>query len=142
MNLLFEIAPEDPRRGKKRKRAKAAPAAVEAPPPLVVPLLRTLGTTGDHSCGRCQAEYADIIDYDRRDSLVACAFCGQMEWVRLPPRPAAAEWVFPLGIHEGKTVAEAFAVDPEYVQWAATQSPSETFRDRCRSWLDSQNVRF
>jgi hypothetical protein len=152
MKYLFEVAPDEGQRKRTSKRPAAAPAPVDegdvvaskyAPPsprPEAV-----IGTIDDDTyvCPhpRCGAGAQDILLESGKEWLIACAFCGSMQWVKaiaghLEPKPE--EFRFRDGRFAGMTPAEAAREPrgPDYLAWAAENHPRPAVRDAVKNHLD------
>lgn len=89
---------------------------------------------------RCGSLAHDIVDEDRGEWRIECAFCGTGQRVRAVRGHLKAEdtFVFRDGRCAGMTVAQAWR-EPrgqEYVTWAAESHPREAVRLACKKHLD------
>lgn len=97
---------------------------------------------GSHVCPdqQCQGEAHDIVDEDRGEWRIECAFCGTGQRVRAIKGHLKADDAFTFrdGRCAGLTVAQAWR-EPrgqEYVAWAAENHPREAVRLACKKHLD------
>ena len=148
MTLLFDISPDEPTRGGKRKpaplpqAAEGASVAISESRPMPQRALLPLGKL-DHTyqCAdkRCRAECHDILHEDGREWLISCCFCGTAQWVRviaghLPPED---NFVLRDGRFAGLTLAEV-AREPrgqDYIAWAAESHPRKPVREAAKRHL-------
>jgi hypothetical protein len=150
MTLLFDISPDEPAK-KKSPRSQSRGSLPEPKeeslktPFLYREIAGRLGTIDDdtYACNHpaCYAGAHDILLEDGKEWLIACAFCGSMQWVKaiadhLKPKPE--EFRFRDGLFAGMTPAEA-ASEPrglDYLSWAAENHPRPAVRDAVKKHLD------
>lgn len=151
MTLLFDISPDEPVK-KKSTRSQSRGSPPEAKnESLKTPLLYReiagrLGTVDDGTFActhpRCGAGAHDILLEDGKEWLIACAFCGSMQWVKAIKghlKPAPEEFRFRDGLFAGMTPAEA-SREPrgaDYLSWAAESHPRPAVREAVKAYLDS-----
>lgn len=146
MSLLFDVSEpggEKPARARRGGTPHEPEKETQKTPYLYREIVDVLGTIDDvYQCSRCQAFAQDILTDDNREWLIACAFCGAMQWVKeikghLKPKPE--EFRFRDGLFAGKTPAEA-ALERrgrEYLEWASASHPRPSVRQAVKTYLDS-----
>lgn len=150
MKYLFEVEPQKSSGQRKPKKAAPVEADPAAVPSKYAPATArpdvAIGTIDDdtYACPhpQCGAGAHDILLEDGREWLIACAFCGSMQWVKaikghIQPRPE--EFRFRDGRFAGMTPAEA-SKEPrgaDYLAWAAQNHPRQAVRDAVKTYLDA-----
>ena len=150
MKYLFDV---EPTVKKKPKRPAAVPEVVDehdavalkyAPPSPRADV--AIGTIDDdtYRCSHpaCGAGAQDILQEHGKEWLIACAFCGTMQWVKVIAghlTPRTEEFRFRDGRFAGMTPAEASREPrgPDYLSWAAESHPRPAVREAVKSYLDA-----
>ena len=149
MSLLFDIAPEEPEKKSRRKKAAEPQKESDGFSPSVPALVRGhcefLGRADfdDIRCldESCQGTAHDIDDEVGSMWFLRCAWCGTGQWVksRRTTDDKAEEQDFRMtdGRFAGLTLNEiaSQSVGMDYISWAAKEHPRQAVKNACEIWL-------
>lgn len=146
--LLFDTAPEEPEKSKKKpKRSKEWVAPQEEPvfaPEITGVNYEILGQVRDlHECAdtRCSSKCFDIIDDHNGEWKIECVVCGTGQRVPAVEGILKQKERFTMrdGIFSGLSLDEIARQENgmKYITWAASSHKRAEVREACKAWLDS-----
>lgn len=149
MSLLFDIAPEEPEKKSRRKKAAETPKEADVFSPAVPALVRGhsefLGRADfdDIECldESCRGTAHDIDDESGSMWFLRCAWCGTGQWVKARKtkitKAGDEDFRMTEGRFAGLTLNEVAsqAVGMDYISWAAKEHPRQAVKNACEIWL-------